>query len=50
MKILEQVDDNWKKSSSVFIVNFAMDFTRCSGVFMVDFEQVNTGWVEILSC
>ena len=34
------------RSSSVFIVNFKQeDFTHCSGVSIVDFEQVNNGWV-----
>ena len=31
--------------SGVFIVNFKTYFTSCLGVSIVNFEQVNTGWV-----
>ena len=31
------------RNSGVFIVMF--DFTDCSGVFIIDFEQVTAGWV-----
>ena len=35
---------NWRRSG-VFIINFGTYFTPCSSVFIVNFEQVNTGWV-----
>ena len=35
----------WHRSG-VFIVNFTY-FTHCSDVHIVDFEQVNAGWVII---
>ena len=35
---------NWRRSG-VFIINFGTYFTPCSSVSIVNFEQVNTGWV-----
>ena len=32
------------KVDDVFIILTLTDFTHCSGLSIVDFEQVNTGW------
>ena len=38
-----------RSRSGVFIVNFKTDFTHCSGISIVDFKQVNAGWVTIFA-
>ena len=37
---------HWSRSGA-FIVNFKTHFTPCSSVFIVNFVQVNAGWVTL---
>ena len=35
---------HWRRSG-VFIVNFEHNFTSCSSVSIINFVQVNAGWL-----
>ena len=35
-----------RRRSGVFIVKFRTDFTHCVGVSIIDFKQVNAGFLE----